>query len=198
MKRFSIGTLMAVVLVCGVAVAALRDASDSWAGVMLALTLFMLGIALLGILTLRGDRRAFWQGFALFGWGYLVLTMGPWFAGEIQPRLPTTHFLGYAFGRLHAERWTLDKSAVLTWKRGMGATAFPAQSGNVDSVGTSTATILVTDFDASAGKGFAFIAVGGNLDQFVRVGHCLFALSVGLVGGLIARWFQRTGRETAA
>jgi hypothetical protein len=177
MRRFSIATLMAVVLVCGVAVAALRHASDTWAGVMLALTLFMLGIALLGILTLRDARRAFWQGFALFGWGYLALTTGPWAAEQVGPRLPTTHLLGYSFGRLYPEPGVIIDSPVIV---------------------SSPASSVKTHIEIAADRGIVFIAAGGNLDQFVRVGHCLFALLAALVGGLIARWFHRTDREAVA
>jgi len=85
--RFSIAGLMGMVLVVAVGVAALRSGSEDWAGIVSALTLGLLGVALLGVLFRQGPRRAFWSGFALFGWGYLALTMAPWFSGEVGPRL---------------------------------------------------------------------------------------------------------------
>lgn len=38
-----------------------------------------------------------------------------------------------------------------------------------------------------------------NRDQFLRVGHSLFALLAGLIGGMIATWFsaRRERRDTA-
>jgi hypothetical protein len=101
MRRFSIAAMMMVVLVCVVAVAALRNASDTWAGVMLLLTLVLLGISVLGVLQRRGAKRAFWQGFALFGWGYFTLTMGPWFIDHVRPPLATTQWLEYLHERLN-------------------------------------------------------------------------------------------------
>src|SRR5689334_12956654 len=90
MKRHTIAGLMLVVLVVAVAAAALRDASDAWAGGLLLLTLLILGTAVIGVAYRREGRRAFWFGYALFGWGYLVLSQAPWFAEQVQPRLPTT------------------------------------------------------------------------------------------------------------
>src|SRR4051812_9031328 len=98
MRRYSIGGLMILMLVLAVSVAALRDASDAWAGVFLGVTLFLLASSLLGILYRRGATRAGWQGFALFGWGYLVLAMGP--TGLDPAKLPTTRLLDLLHFRL--------------------------------------------------------------------------------------------------
>lgn len=99
--RFSIAGLMGLVVVVAVGVAALRSASEDWAGIVLMLTLGLLGVALLGVIFRDGPRRAFWSGFALFGGGYLTLTMAPWFSAEVGPRLATTRGLDLLFARLH-------------------------------------------------------------------------------------------------
>src|SRR6185312_594298 len=98
MRRYSIARLMILTLVIAVAAAALRDASDAWAGVILGVTLFLLASSLLGVLHRRGATRAGWQGFALFGWVYLVLAMGP--LGFDPTRLPTTQLLDLLHARL--------------------------------------------------------------------------------------------------
>lgn len=197
MRRFSIATLMAVVLVCGVAVAALRDASDTWAGILLGLTLSMLGTALIGVLHRRGTRRAFWQGFALFGWGYLALTTGPWASEQVGPRLPTTQLLRYAHTRANPDQSQVGFSQMRVWlatddSRPRVVTSWPTQGDPPTAVPGSITT------GTGTGQSFFLIGQTTNLDQFVRVGHCLFALLTALVGGLIARWFQRTDREIAA
>src|SRR3954449_13576132 len=99
MRRFSIAALMLAVLVCGVAVAALKNASDAWAGALLLLTLLLLASAVFGVVYRREGRRAFWLGFAAFGWGYLALTQAPWFVEQIGPKLPTTLLLNYAHAK---------------------------------------------------------------------------------------------------
>ena len=37
---------------------------------MLLLTLGLLAVAVLGVVYRREERRAWWLGFALFGWGF--------------------------------------------------------------------------------------------------------------------------------
>jgi hypothetical protein len=75
LPRFAIAGLMGLVVAVGVA--ALRFASELWAGVLLMLTLGVLGAAVLAFHERSGASRAWWRGFALFGWGYVVLAMGP-------------------------------------------------------------------------------------------------------------------------
>jgi hypothetical protein len=71
--RFPIAGLMGAVLVVALGSAALRNASTTWAGATFLLTCGVLCLAVVGIVC-RGDaKRAWWLGFALFGWGYLVL-----------------------------------------------------------------------------------------------------------------------------
>lgn len=92
--RVSVAGLLLVVLVAGVGLAALRSPSPALAGTLLLLTLGLLGFATLGAVYRRGPQQAPWLGFALFGWGYLVLT-GPawWVPGPGRTELVTTPLL---------------------------------------------------------------------------------------------------------
>src|SRR5690349_20814242 len=101
MRRVSIAGLMVVVSVCGVAAAALARPTDLWAGVMLLVTLALLGFSLLAVLNRREGQRAFWQGFAIFGWGYLILTLGPWFKDFVGPGLATHQALDALYRKIH-------------------------------------------------------------------------------------------------
>jgi hypothetical protein len=73
--RFPIAGLMLAVLVVAVALAALRNASETWAGVMFLITCGVLSLAIVGVVCRDGPQRAWWLGFALFGWGYLLLAL---------------------------------------------------------------------------------------------------------------------------
>jgi hypothetical protein len=73
--RFPIAGLMLAVLVVAVALAALRNASETWSGVMFLLTCGVLCLAIVGVVCRDGPNRAWWLGFALFGWGYLLLSL---------------------------------------------------------------------------------------------------------------------------
>ena len=91
MKKFriSVGGLMVVVVIAAIGIAALRSASELWASFILTLTFGILATASLGALLRRGERRAFWIGFAAFGWGYIVLC----FWTQVGDRLVTTPVL---------------------------------------------------------------------------------------------------------
>jgi hypothetical protein len=71
--RASIAGLMGLVLIAALGMAALRNASETWAGVTYLVTRGVLGLAILCAIYARGARRAWWLGVCLFGWGYLAL-----------------------------------------------------------------------------------------------------------------------------
>src|SRR4051794_34921237 len=95
--RLSLSGLMVLVVFIGVGIAALRDASEPWAGIVLLLTLGLLGVSILGVVYRREARRAWWVGFALFGWGYAALTLAPWSKPD---KLPTGVLLDYLYVRM--------------------------------------------------------------------------------------------------
>ena len=93
MRRFSIRRLMAFIIVAAIGLAALRNANDLWAGMLLLVALAAVGFALMGAAILRGKERHWWAGFAFFGGAYLALSVGPWLGDTIRPQLGTTHLL---------------------------------------------------------------------------------------------------------
>ncbi len=104
MRRFSIRTLMAVVLFCAVGVAALRNASHLWAALMLLVALGCVGVAVLSAAILRGKERYWWAGFALFTGGYLVgLAFAPWSSESFGARMGATYLLGELYSHVSPE-----------------------------------------------------------------------------------------------
>ena len=89
--RFTIRSLLASVVFLAVGLAALRGASAAWDSSVLGLTLVVLLASVLLAVHRTGAARAYWLGFALFGWTYLVLAEIP----GIGVRLPTTRTLIY-------------------------------------------------------------------------------------------------------
>ena len=89
--RPSITSALGVILFVAVGFAALREADELWASWLFPLTLVLLLVAVLLAAQRTGDRRAFWIGFALVGWGYLSLALIP----STEPRLITTKTLSH-------------------------------------------------------------------------------------------------------
>jgi hypothetical protein len=75
--RFDIANLIVVILVLGVGFAGLREAIDLWEFGIFTLMLGVLLISILLAIHRTEKRRAFWLGFALFGWIYLGLSLVP-------------------------------------------------------------------------------------------------------------------------
>ena len=89
--RFNIASLLGVILVLGVGFAALRESSDLWESGVFSTTIGCLLISILLAIHRAEKRRAFWLGFALFGWIYLGLALVP----SIESRLITTKALAF-------------------------------------------------------------------------------------------------------
>lgn len=76
--QFSLRAMLVAIAVCSVATAALRSGDWLWARILFTLTLGLHLAAVLGVVYRTGGRRAFWIGFALFGWSYFAAGYLPW------------------------------------------------------------------------------------------------------------------------
>lgn len=75
-----------------------RYAPALWAAMAFMGAVIVLGLAVLCAVYRRGERRAFWIGFAAFGTGYLLLTMGPGLGPAIGSHFVTSKLMLAAFG----------------------------------------------------------------------------------------------------
>src|SRR4051794_39706994 len=94
--RFHLGTLVILVLVLGVGLAALRESNEIWDSSLFSVTIGILLISMLLAIHRTEKRRAFWLGFAVFGSAYLMLSLVP----PIESRLITTKALAYTDSKL--------------------------------------------------------------------------------------------------
>ena len=185
----SAGMLVAVALV-GVAVAALRDPSEVWDSALLGTVFLALLTSTLLAIHRTGDRRAYWFGFALFGWAYLVGTLVP----PVESRLPTTK-------GLIALRDALARPG-LDWQDDLivaNARSFDVKLPGKDAspVPSPTARWDVTNFggNSTAPAGAytkRLIGLPGvDLGRFVRVGHSLVIPAFAMFGGILSRRLHR-------
>jgi hypothetical protein len=186
MRRFSIRTLMASIILVAIALTALRYASKLWAGLMLLVALAALGTAILAAINLIGRDRAWWQGFALFSGGYLVAAFGP-----AQFHLATTQLLIYMHPVITSPG-TGPPVYPIYWRQRADVLArierLKAAGQGPNDRELSGAMNMLANLNTQ-------LAGTPDQDEFLRVGHCLFALLSGLLGGTVAVWFyERRGR----
>jgi hypothetical protein len=160
MRRIPIRTLMVLILLSAIGLAALRNASNLWAGMMLLTALGIVGVAVLGAAILSGREQCWWGGFAFFGGGYLALAVGPWLSDTFEPKLATSQLIKEIYGWKFESPY-LPKVKVV----------------EIDEVKGVSKERLVTP------KKPAY-------EYFQRVGHSLFALLAGLIGGSVGAWFH--------
>jgi hypothetical protein len=76
--RTSVLGLVLIVAAFAMAFAALRSGSDIWFGTVYTFTVVLLLLTVIVARFRRGDEKAFWFGFAVFGWGFFLLGFGLW------------------------------------------------------------------------------------------------------------------------
>jgi hypothetical protein len=95
--------MVLVVAAFAMAFAALRSGSDLWFGAFYTFTVVLLLLAVIVARFRHGDEKAFWFGFAVFGWGFFLVGFGPWMnpvadsdeglVGRLNPSLLTSRFI---------------------------------------------------------------------------------------------------------
>jgi hypothetical protein len=158
-KRFSIPSLMAVILLIGLGLAAMRSASFLCLQVIYTATVVALLLSILLAKYSRSDSP-FYIGFAVFGWGYFLLAIGPW-----------TFWI---------TSWVSGRGIVLATR----AYVLLLSNYPIDflAVHLASETVSVPVQGADAIVQSSDIAAG--------VGHILFVWLFGLVGGLMATYLS--------
>jgi hypothetical protein len=181
LPRFTIGGILAIVLFAAVGLAGRKEPTELWDGAVFGLTLVMLLASVLQAVHAGGSRRAYWLGFALFGWAYVALCQVP----AIEARLPTTHGLSRLDGLLPGRSTVATAPAPVGLERPRLLFGAP---------GVKDVTISNLDVDSihlwDASTGRRLVRLGGSPEAFIRVGHSLFALILAFVGANASRFLH--------
>ncbi len=191
--RFSIASLLGVILFISVALAALRASTDLWDGCLLGLALTVLLTATLLAVHRRDRKRAYWLGFALFGWTYLIASQIP----PLESRLPTTKGLAYlgaarpvaipqgvavadfdSDGQMDVYLVNASAPSIVYLNNGDGTFRSPS-STNVGSGGKPALSVALWK---------RLMGMEGSPENFVRIGHSILALVLASFGGSVSRW----------
>jgi WD40 repeat protein len=193
--RFTIGSLLGLILFSAVSIAALRESTDLWESSLFSVSsMILLGSILLAVHRI-GHRRAFWLGFALFGWVYLVASLVP----PVESRLLTTKGLQYLDSqvrdRIDNVAWKYIKRARLSGNaNAIQAVAFSPDGRRLTA--QSSAKGIMRVWDAATGRLLA--GPSGTSENFLKVGHSILALVLAFLGGHLSRFLdqKRRDRET--
>ncbi len=104
---------------------ALRTASQLWYSALYTFTAFLLLFAMLAARFRRGPERAFWFGFAVFGWAFFLMGLGPWMnpisrsrrtvgCGGLNPNLLTSKVILFLVAHLRKDTNNLGEINAIT------------------------------------------------------------------------------------
>ncbi len=189
LPSYTIRSLLGVVLFVAIAVAALRASTDAWDSGTLGLDLLILLTAVLLAVHRTDRRRAYWLGFALFGWAYLVASLIP----PVGSRLPTTKGLTFIDSKIPG-RHRAWATAVLPYTN--TASTNPVHSVAFSPQGDTLASSsqgVIRVWDVKTGK--LLTGPFATTENFVSIGHSILALLLAFVGGHLSRHLYGQGRD---
>jgi hypothetical protein len=189
--RFHLGTLVMIVLLLGVGLAALRESNEIWDSSVFSITLVMLSISILLAVHRTEKRRAFWMGFALFGWIYLGLSMAP----SIESRLLTTKALAFVDSKvvrpISGSEALYDLLVANAWL----PNALAINTGNGDWIEDVTAATGSNPARFTNILGGTSLAGFGTTENFFRIGHSLFAVVAAFLGGRLSKYLHTKNQQ---
>jgi hypothetical protein len=201
--RFNIASLLAVILVLGVGYAALRESSDLWESGVFAVTLAALLSSILLAVHSIESRRAFWIGFAVFGWTYLGLTLMP----PIESRLITTKALKLLDSKMPSSSAEGAGILYLDYDNDGSMDLFVVNNSRQNALYRNKANGgWIKDVTAAAGSiaarfpdimaGLSPTGSSGTTENFVRIGHPLLAIPGSLYSPLVSLRFRPPSTRT--
>lgn len=169
MLRFSLASVLAVVFFVAVGSTALANVTDLWRQITVTLTVICLLLATLAAVFSQGRTRLFAGGFALTGWLYMTLAFVSAFG--LRDDLLTDRAI-QRLGR------TIQR----------------------DNLGAGVGNALL-DFD-NDGSLDLFVSTGGGtfiqqpspFPNLTAIGHALWTVIIGWMGGIFALWLHQRAR----
>jgi hypothetical protein len=186
MRRFSVRSLMVLIVGAAVGLTALRNANALWASATATVVAVTVATSLTAALTLRGRERYAGTGV------YLAVAVYPLLANYFAPSLAVEYARSNLSGdqarSLEDQRETYLRVLAMLIKKS------PASVKIQD---------LIADLDEAlqkerANRWHSWLPGAANTNEFRCVGHSLFALLWGLIGSVVGKFFyaRRKRSET--
>ena len=209
--RFSIRQLLLGTALVAVGCVALRSASPTWVAALLGVVLLVLTAAVPLAIFRQGAQRAWWFGFALFGWLYLLLLAYSWGldpntsqGNPFRPySLVTAQLSSSGYMRMYAAACVPPSGHYVPTTITVPVTTYPAVPATVMSDpayiaagspppiypgGGSPATYTVYVGTNVATPAFS----GPSHDDFINVAHAFWAILIAVCGGWFTCWLYVT------
>jgi hypothetical protein len=205
LPRFTIAKLLAVVGLCGLAVASLRSPSYLWANAIYTAAAASVVAAAIQCVYGRGGRRAFWAGFLLAAGPYLMAYSVPSFGGAACFKLLTEPMLDMLYSLIASPRMTAGTTTVaasgssMPGDEGLAFLTYPSTSKRSPAppappLPSKWASWTEPDESQSIGHRLGKITLTSP-DAFRQIGHSLMILLCGALGGAYARRVRERGQE---
>lgn len=186
--RFSVASFLIGVAVLAAAFGALESNSELVASLVFTLNLCLLSFALVGAIVADASARRFWIGFVAFGGIYSLVAFGFLFPQYPNPNVSTnarvnerpqllTSRLLDLYGAMRASRSIGDRVSA-QWS---GGGLWPATI-----VGYKDGLYEVDWDDSSANERVTYAQIHPVGRDLERVGHSVFSLLLGFLGGVAA------------
>jgi hypothetical protein len=221
LPKFSFGLRQLFLWTAAIALGlvALRSASPFWVAAMMGLALLVLASSILLVVFRQGATRAYWIGFATFGWLYTLLLCTGWWpvdpTSDVNSPFRAHNFLTQQVSDA-AYHWLYDKAFEKYYTAvsmssggmygpggGMGSASMGGYSGSfgpgMTPGGMSGGMPMMSGAMPASGMGMGGPAPpfgpppGPNQSDFVRVAHALWTLLLATIGGCLAFWLYSTG-----
>jgi hypothetical protein len=201
MRRFSVRTLMLLIVGAAVGLAALRNANVYWAMGMSIALIGTLATSAVGALILRGKEQCACAGFAVFCVVYLGVTVSG-LSDLSAPLSYVSQVAGYStppvFGNLKAARSEEAAELESAEASGLNEGDLRRLKNNLKELDEQIESDQASTNSADRWRSWLPGAV--NAGEFLRVGHSLFALLSGLAGSVVGTIFyarrQRSETQT--
>jgi hypothetical protein len=192
-RTFSIRNLLLGMGIIALGCVALRSASPFWIALVFSGALFALTAAILLVIFRRDGQRAWWLGFALFGWLYFALLMFGWtfepdrsLASPLAPNQLLTSRLSIAVYHFLYDEPFAQYYAAYQDEIAMQMSEGYGSSGGAPVLGTVIGPSPPTPPPPYPGP---------DEQSFANVAHGLWTLVLAFVGGFLALWLHATSHH---
>jgi hypothetical protein len=208
MHRFSVRTLMILIVGAAVGLAALRNANVSWASATATVVVAAVATSVLGALPRRSREQSAWAGFAVFSGMYLAVAVGTVVSSVLKDYFGPTVALEYVIQSVRPAAFVLppgrspfdELDETPPVRPAAPALPPPGRSPFAELDETPAvrpaAPVLpplgrspfeLDETPARPNLRRSWLPGAANADEFRSAGHSLFALLSGLIGSVVGR-----------